>query len=208
MQTELLEGYALGIAYAAPIGAQNLFVISQSINVGIPRNIPLALLVTLMDVSLAIAAVLGIGALLEGHAILKSLIGTAGGFYLLYIAFESFKALKISRELRLNSKVISWAKISRSAFFLTWLNPHAIIDGTAILGGYSSKLGKHDKLLFIIGVSAASLSWFITLSFISSLFNRGKTELFLQVVKIFSAITIFYFAINIIFSSISEWLNS
>lgn len=60
-----LQGLSLGLAYVAPIGMQNLFVINSAMSQRLGRAIAAALIVIFWDVSLGIACFLGAGALME-----------------------------------------------------------------------------------------------------------------------------------------------
>lgn len=58
------QGLAIGLAYVAPIGMQNLFVINSALAQPRRRALLTALIVTLFDVSLAFACYFGIGAVI------------------------------------------------------------------------------------------------------------------------------------------------
>ena len=60
-----LQGLTMGLAYVAPIGLQNLFVINSALTQKRTRVYLTALIVILWDVSLGIACFLGAGALME-----------------------------------------------------------------------------------------------------------------------------------------------
>lgn len=57
-----LQGLTMGLAYVAPIGLQNLFVINSALTQKRTRVYLTALIVILWDVSLGIACFLGAGA--------------------------------------------------------------------------------------------------------------------------------------------------
>ena len=69
-----LRGLTMGLAYVAPIGAQNLFVIQSAMGPSRRRAFLTALIVTFFDVTLALACFFGIGALMERFSLLASLI--------------------------------------------------------------------------------------------------------------------------------------
>ena len=60
-----LQGLTMGLAYVAPIGAQNLFVIQSAMGPSRRRAFLTALIVTFFDVTLALACFFGIGALMD-----------------------------------------------------------------------------------------------------------------------------------------------
>lgn len=70
-----LQGLTMGLAYVAPIGLQNLFVINSALTQRRSRVYLTALIVILWDVSLGVSCFLGAGALMqavpvvaEGHS--------------------------------------------------------------------------------------------------------------------------------------------
>ena len=56
-----LQGLAIGLAYVAPIGMQNLFVINSALTQPRRRALLTALIVVFFDVTLALACFFGIG---------------------------------------------------------------------------------------------------------------------------------------------------
>ena len=80
-----LRGLTMGLAYVAPIGAQNLFVIQSAMGPSRRRAFLTALIVTFFDVTLALACFFGIGALMERFPLLASLILLAGSLVVIWI---------------------------------------------------------------------------------------------------------------------------
>ena len=60
-----LQGLTMGLAYVAPIGLQNLFVINSALTHSRHRALLTALIVIFFDVTLALACFFGIGAVME-----------------------------------------------------------------------------------------------------------------------------------------------
>ena len=79
------QGLAIGLAYVAPIGMQNLFVINSALAQPRRRALLTALIVTLFDVSLAFACYFGIGALVERFVWLQLIVLLAGGCVVIWI---------------------------------------------------------------------------------------------------------------------------
>lgn len=57
----LFQGFILGLAYVAPIGLQNLFVINTALTKKLKRALMTALVVIFFDVTLAFASFYGVG---------------------------------------------------------------------------------------------------------------------------------------------------
>ena len=74
-----LQGLAIGLAYVAPIGMQNLFVINAALTQSRRRLALITLIVIFFDVSLLLACFFGIGALVERFSLLRTVVLAAGG---------------------------------------------------------------------------------------------------------------------------------
>lgn len=196
----IAEGFMLGLAYASPIGVQNVFVISNALQFGLPKSIILSVIVALMDISLAIACILGVGQFLEQFKILQGAVTIIGSAYLIFISVQLLNEIRTTVDIKINEiNKIDWKLVSQKAFLLTWFNPHAILDGTAILGGYAGGLTHQNRIIFSVGAALASLAWFLSLAFIASIISKsGKSANYLKIIKAFSALTISFFAIKML----------
>jgi L-lysine exporter family protein LysE/ArgO len=74
-----LQGLSPGLAYVAPIGMQNLFVINSAMTQKFRRAIATALIIIFWDISLGIACFLGAGALMEALPWMQKIMLGAGG---------------------------------------------------------------------------------------------------------------------------------
>ena len=74
------QGLVIGLAYVAPIGMQNLFVINSALAQPRRRALLTAAIVTLFDISLAFACYFGIGALVERFVWLQRVVLLAGAY--------------------------------------------------------------------------------------------------------------------------------
>ena len=200
MSQFLFEGFLLGIAYASPIGVQNIFVISNALQNGMYKSLVTSVIVALMDISLAIACILGLGHFLEQYLLLKFIITLIGSIYLLSVSWQLIKEIRSTKDLNtILTLDFNFWKICQRAFLLTWLNPHALLDGTTILGSYASGLTLSNRVIFCIGVACASLFWFLSLSLIAAIISEsGKSAKYLKFIKLLSAITIAFFAIKML----------
>ena len=68
-----LQGLTMGLAYVAPIGLQNLFVINTALTQTRSRTYITAFIVIFFDITLALACFFGVGAIMQ-HSRLLSLI--------------------------------------------------------------------------------------------------------------------------------------
>ena len=133
-----LQGLTMGLAYVAPIGLQNLFVINSALTQKRSRVYITALIVIFWDISLGVACFLGAGALMQALPWLQKVILGLGSLIVIYIGIGLLRS-KASLEGGRDVNVPIW-KLAGSAFVVTWLNPQAIIDGTMMLGAFRATL--------------------------------------------------------------------
>lgn len=186
-----LQGLTMGLAYVAPIGLQNLFVINSALTQKRSRVYITALIVIFWDISLGVSCFLGAGALMEALPWLQKVILCIGSLIVMYIGVGLLRS-KASLEGGRDVNVPIW-KLITSAFVVTWLNPQAIIDGTMMLGAFRATLTEGGDLFFICGFASASVIWFLTLSTIVSLLGSKFNEKVLNIInKVCGAVIIFY----------------
>lgn len=159
-----LQGLSLGLAYVAPIGMQNLFVINSAMSQKIGRTMATALIVVFWDVSLGLACFLGVGALMEAVPWLQRIILGVGGLLVISIGVGLIRSkADMSGGKDVNQPL--W-RIVGSAFIVTWLNPQALIDGTLMLGAFRASLPAGGDPYFITGFASASFLWFNALAIV------------------------------------------
>lgn len=162
MMSIYLQGLSLGLAYVAPIGMQNLFVINSAMSQKLRRAMATALIVIFWDITLGVACFLGVGALMEALPWLQKLILGAGGLLVIYIGIGLIRSkADLSGGKDVNQPLL---KIIGYAFVVTWLNPQALIDGTLMLGAFRASLPIGGDTYFIVGFASASLIWFSCLA--------------------------------------------
>ncbi len=168
-----LQGLTMGLAYVAPIGLQNLFVINSALTQKRSRVYITALIVIFWDISLGVACFLGAGALMQALPWLQKVILGLGSLIVIYIGIGLLRS-KASLEGGRDVNVPIW-KLAGSAFVVTWLNPQAIIDGTMMLGAFRATLPTAQASSFISGVALASCLWFLGVTLVVSLLSRHFT---------------------------------
>ena len=186
-----IQGLTMGLAYVAPIGLQNLFVINSALTQTRRRLCLTTLIVICCDIPLGVACFLGAGALMESAPWLQKVILGLGSLIVIYIGIGLLRA-RASLEGGRDVNVSVWKLIS-TAFVLTWINPQAIIDGTMMLGAFRATLPEGGDLPFICGFGSASVLWFITLSTVVSLLGSRFNEKILNIInKVCGTVIIFY----------------
>ena len=166
MLSIFLQGLSLGLAFLAPIGMQNLFVINSALSHKLDRALATSLVVVFWDISLGVTCFLGAGALMDAFPWLKKIMLGLGGLLVIYIGLGLIRS-----EASLNGgKDVNqpFAKIIVAAFVVTWLNPQALIDGTMMLGAFRATLPAGGDFPFILGFTSASFIWFNGLAIASN----------------------------------------
>ena len=185
------QGLSLGLAYVAPIGMQNLFVINSAMSQKLKRAIPTALIVIFWDISLGLACFLGAGALMETLPWLQEIILGVGGVLVIYIGIGLIRSkADLSGGKDVNQPL--W-KIVGSAFVVTWLNPQALIDGTLMLGAFRASLPTGGAPYFITGFASASFLWFNGLAILVHLLgSKINSHVLTWLNRICGVVIVFY----------------
>ena len=186
-----LQGLTMGLAYVAPIGLQNLFVINTALTQRRSRVYLTALIVIFFDITLGLACFLGVGALMSALPWLQKVILGIGSLIVIWIGIGLLRS-KASMEGGKDVNVPIWKVIS-SACVVTWFNPQAIIDGTMMLGAFRASLPAGTDAFFIGGFASASILWFLGISTVISLFSAKFNEKILNMInKVCGVVIIFY----------------
>ncbi len=188
-----LQGLTLGLAYVAPIGMQNLFVINAALRKPRRRALLTALIVLFFDITLSLSCFFGIGQLMQRHEWLRLGVLAIGGLLVLRIGAGLLFAKSDQQDTAghqsqdsSNGKTNTVADSIAARFggnnellrtvitagVVTWFNPQAIIDGTLMLGAFSATLTSSQSTPFITGVEAASALWFFGLTMLISAFSN------------------------------------
>lgn len=196
-----LQGLTIGLAYVAPIGLQNLFVINSALTQKRGRAYLTALIVTFFDVTLMLACFFGVGALMErfrwlqlGVLLVESLIVCWIGIGLL----RSKATLDTSRA-DVNMPVL---KLAGKACVVTWFNPQALIDGTMLFGAFHASLPAGLELPFVMGAASASILWFSGITTLITLFSAKFNDKVLRVINIVCGCVIIFYGLKLLYNFI------
>lgn len=185
-----IQGLTLGLAYVAPIGMQNLFVINSALTQTRLRALVTALIVIFFDVTLALACFFGIGLVMQKYPPVQLGILLLGGLVVVYIGVS---LLKSSVRQIGGAQQMPLGKTMWAACVVTWFNAQAVIDGTMLLGAFKATMNHAQSLHFLFGVISASCLWFISLALIVSLAGTLITPRTLNLInKICGTVIIIY----------------
>lgn len=199
-----LQGLTMGLAYVAPIGTQNLFVINSALTNKRKRALLTALIVIFFDITLSLACFFGIGTIMQKFKWLQMVILCVGSLIVIYIGISLLRAK--TQDLEKDQPTMSIKKTISSACVVTWFNPQAIIDGTMMLGAFHVTLAAGQETPFITGVACASFSWFIGLTFLISLISSKFNAKVMRWINIVCGVIIIGYGIKLFVSFVQMLL--
>lgn len=195
-----LQGLTMGLAYVAPIGLQNLFVINTALTQPKKRVFLTALIVIFFDVTLALACFFGIGAIMQKSRILEMIILLVGSVIVVWIGIGLLRA---HDTMDTSTKVdIPILKVISTACVVTWFNPQALIDGSMMLGAFKVTLPPGTDAFFVGGFASASVMWFLGISMLISLFSARFTDKTLRVINVVCGIIIIFYGVKLFWNFI------
>lgn len=166
----LLAGFGLCLGLIVSIGAQNAVVLRQGLR---REHVGLVVAVCVVsDAILQVIGVAGVATLVSAHPWLETVARWAGAAFIL-----GFAALSARRAWRGGGSLEAGAEDPRpigaatrtrtgrlatlaTIVAVTWLNPHALVETTVVLGSVAATYGE-ERWWFLVGGVAASTLWFV-----------------------------------------------
>ncbi|MCF2639105.1 LysE family transporter [Fusobacterium varium] len=200
-----LQGITMGLAYVAPIGLQNLFVINTALTQKRSRAYLTALIVIFFDVTLALACFFGVGTIMEKSKLLELAILLVGSIIVIWIGIGLLRSKgSMDSSTDVNVPIL---KVITTACVVTWFNPQAIIDGSMMLGAFRASLPKEEGLKFIAGVTSASCLWFTGITTFISVFSSKFTDKILRGINIVCGAVIVFYGLKLLYTFIQLVTN-
>ncbi|MFJ6680152.1 LysE/ArgO family amino acid transporter [Microbacterium sp. NPDC091382] len=172
----LLSGLGLCLGLIISIGAQNAVVLRQGLR---REHVGLVVLVCVVsDAVLQTVGVAGIATVVTAHPWLETAARWAGAIFIIGFAIVSARrawlgggSLEASSDQQTSDSPPGGAVMTRSRtttrtatlvtiLAVTWLNPHAIVETTVVLGSVAATHGD-ARWFFLAGGIAASTLWFV-----------------------------------------------
>ncbi|MCF6173848.1 MAG: LysE/ArgO family amino acid transporter [Campylobacteraceae bacterium] len=190
-----LQGFLVSFGLIVAIGAQNIYVLKKGLLK--EHTFVIALICFLLDATLMIAGVKGVGKILELYPSFFIYITWFGILFLLLYGSLALKNTFISQKMKFYIKKdktnLSQTIIATLAISL--LNPHVYLDTLMLIGSIGSHFKGVGQNLFIFGATSASFIWFFSLAYGSRilipLFQKPITWKFLD---LFTALVMFFVA--------------
>ena len=202
-----LQGLTMGLAYVAPIGLQNLFVINTALTQKRRRVFITALIVIFFDITLGLACFLGAGALMEALPWLQKVILAVGSLIVIWIGIGLIRdKATMDDSTDVNLPIL---KVITTACVVTWFNPQALIDGTMMLGAFRATLPEGTDAFFIGGFASASVLWFLGTSTVISLFSARFTDKILNIINKVCGVVIIFYGLKLLksFLQLMGWIG-
>ena len=159
----LIEGFVLNIGLIMGIGPQNTVILRQGIN---RQHLLLMVgLCTLIDALMIGLGSFGVGSFFQTELLHRPMtfVGIAA---LLFYGARSFKAaLSSNTETRESDVLPSRRQVVLALLAVSVLNPSLLIDTMLLMGGSASQYQTDLRLWFVLGAVAASLIWFVVISY-------------------------------------------
>jgi len=199
----LIFGFLTGGSLILAIGPQNLFVIEQ----GLKKNF-IFTVTTICAISDVILIFFGIFLYHIFHSIpfkVEFFLNIILILFLIRFVKGKFNELKKINKIKNTNGSKNIKNIILKTFGFTYLNPHVYSDTILILGNLSKNFLLQDKLYFAIGASLASIIYFYSLGYMSSLFSKFivKKDIW-RYINIFIILFMFFLIIYIISDTIQR----
>lgn len=155
------NGLLVAIGLIMAIGAQNAFVLAQSLRR--EHHLPVAALCILCDAILVAAGVFGLASLLAQSATLLAIARWSGAAFLLWYGSQAL--LRAARPQSLQaagSEPRSLRAVLLTALAVTLLNPHVYLDTVLLIGSLGAQ--QIEPGAYAAGAASASFLWFSTLA--------------------------------------------
>jgi len=164
------QGFVVGAGLIIAIGAQNIFVLTQSIRK--QYHIMIAAICSFSDMLLIAIGTAGVGTLIAQNIYMQEFARWGGAAFLFWIGTQAFRdmirdsTMEVSRKVYTNRR-----KIILMTLTFTFLNPHVYLDTVIFLGGMGGLYDVlRERILFAAGASTASLLWFFGLAWAGTIF--------------------------------------
>jgi threonine/homoserine/homoserine lactone efflux protein len=167
-----LKGLIIGFAMAVPIGPVGIMCIRKTLSEGHSRGMVIGLGAATADSLFGSIAAFGLTFVSDMIASQYFWLRLVGGGLLIFLGIRTFRARREDAAIPLENNGLLGSYIS--AFLLALTNPVTIFAFVAVFAafGVGQRLGIVSACILVIGVFAGSFLWFLTLSYVATLFRK------------------------------------
>ncbi len=160
-----LNGFFVGASLIIAIGAQNAFVLGQSLKR--EHTLSVALICMSCDALLILAGIFGLAVLLEHSTLAMQLARWGGVAFLVAYALLALHSALFPRALSAaQPPARSHRAVILATLAVTLLNPHVYLDTVVLIGAVGAQ--QQSPGLFALGAVSASMLWFSSLALAGS----------------------------------------
>ncbi|UVE18647.1 LysE/ArgO family amino acid transporter [Pseudomonas sp. LS44] len=162
MWQSYLNGLLVAIGLIMAIGAQNAFVLAQSLRR--EHHLPVAALCVLCDALLVAAGVFGLANLLAHSPLLLGIARWGGAAFLIWYGVKALRRALSPHALQeaADAGPRSRRAVLLTALAVTLLNPHVYLDTVLLIGSLGAQ--QTEPGAYVLGAASASLLWFFSLA--------------------------------------------
>ena len=198
----LVLGFLTSLSLILAIGAQNIFVIEQ----GLKKQFIflVCIICSISDLILIFAGIFLFHYFNQFFTeVIELILNILLIIFLIYFIFSKIKSFNKPVRFELNLTSISKSNIIFKTLGFTYLNPHVYSDTVFFLGNFSKNFLFHEKIIFGIGASIASFSFFFLIGYLSAFFSKyAKNQSIWKIINfsviVFMSILTSYIIIEII----------
>jgi len=190
----IFPGFFTAISLIAAIGAQNAYVIRQSLT---RKHVLLVVVIcALADAVLIIAGIAGLGALITSAPMLMEFIRWFGVAYLAWFGIKSVRSAFKKQSLDAGAaQSASRKQVALSILGFTFLNPHVYLDTVILLGSIANQFHS-DRWWFGFGAIMSSVVWFFSIGYGAKAAAKFMAKpIFWKVLDLVIAVVMFSIAI-------------
>lgn len=174
MNSLVITGIIAGLLVSVPLGPVGVLIIRKTLNKGRNSGYFGGAGAATADTFFAIIAGFGVSVITDFLDTYQELIRIVGGLILVILAGKIFFSNVVEQINQKGKKSTLWSDFMHT-YFLTLSNPLTIIVVGAIFAAGEGKaaMARVDVLLLILGVLVATVSWWLFLVTIVSLFRNN-----------------------------------
>ena len=180
-----LLGFFTGLSLILAIGAQNIFVIEQGLK---KQHVFLVCLVcSVSDLILIFVGIFLFHYFVQYfNSTIELIFNILLIAFLIHFIYSKIKIFNTKVSLQNDQNNISKYDIFLKTLGFTYLNPHVYSDTVFFLGNFSKNFILNQKILFGVGASIASFTFFFVIGYLSKILSKyAKSEKVWKVINIF-----------------------
>lgn len=197
MLSIFVQGLMLGYGACIPLGPINVLIANYALR-SYKQALAIGLGAMSADISYLLLVIFGLLKLIKGTWLLE-IISFLGGFFLLYIAYLTYK----NRHRVMQKKVLDKENIMRvylKGFWLTLLNPYTV--GFWISVATLSSQSVNQPVLLLSGLIVAIFSWTTLMPLFVHKSKHLLTDAMINIFSIVSASILAGFGVMILFNAV------